>query len=97
MKGITTTEKGDMTLLQWCMSAFNVVEHPQEGIYILLEGSMRWQDCTDTYELSPNELLFVRRGNYAVCTGDGSCRLLLGTPFKHISARFLATLWFTAQ
>lgn len=76
MKGITTTEKGDMTLLQWCMSAFNVVEHPQEGIYILLEGSMRWQDCTDTYELSPNELLFVRRGNYAVCTGDGSCRLL---------------------
>ncbi|MCH7346269.1 AraC family transcriptional regulator [Aeromonas sp. MR7] len=65
-----------MTLLQWCMSAFNVVEHPQEGIYILLEGSMRWQDCTDTYELSPNELLFVRRGNYAVCTGDGSCRLL---------------------
>lgn len=76
MKGITTTEKGDMTLLQWCMSAFNVVEHPQEGIYILLEGSMRWQDCTDTYELSPNELLFVRRGNYAVCTGDGSCSLL---------------------
>lgn len=76
MKGITTTEKGDMTLLQWCMSAFNVVEHPQEGIYILLEGSMRWQDCTDTYEISPNELLFVRRGNYAVCSGDGSCRLL---------------------
>lgn len=76
MKGITTTEKGDMALLQWCMSAFNVIEHPQEGIYILLEGSMKWQDCTDTYELSPNELLFVRRGNYAVCTGDGPCRLL---------------------
>lgn len=53
MKGITTTEKGDMALLQWCMSAFNVIEHPQEGIYILLEGSMKWQDCTDTYELSP--------------------------------------------
>ncbi|MFM4839213.1 helix-turn-helix domain-containing protein, partial [Aeromonas veronii] len=58
------------------MSAFNVIEHPQEGIYILLEGSMKWQDCTDTYELSPNELLFVRCGNYAVCTGDGPCRLL---------------------
>ncbi len=76
MKGITTTEKGDMALLQWRMSAFNVIEHPQEGIYILLEGSMKWQDCTDTYELSPNELLFVRPGNYAVCTGDGPCRLL---------------------
>ncbi|GAA0432006.1 helix-turn-helix transcriptional regulator [Aeromonas salmonicida] len=76
MKGITTAEKGDMALLQWRMSAFNVIEHPQEGIYILLEGSMKWQDCTDTYELSPNELLFVRPGNYAVCTGDGPCRLL---------------------
>ncbi|ELY1971939.1 helix-turn-helix transcriptional regulator [Aeromonas salmonicida] len=76
MKGITTTEKGDMALLQWRMPAFNVIEHPQKGIYILLEGSMKWQDCTDTYELSPNELLFVRPGNYAVCTGDGPCRLL---------------------
>ncbi|MGL5073637.1 helix-turn-helix transcriptional regulator [Aeromonas salmonicida] len=76
MKGTTTTEKGDITLLQWSMSAFNVIEHSQEGIYILLEGSMTWQDCTDTYELSPNELLFVRRGNYAVCTGDSSCSLL---------------------
>ncbi|QNF23630.1 helix-turn-helix transcriptional regulator [Aeromonas hydrophila] len=76
MKGITTTEKGDIAQLQWCMSAFNVIEHTQEGIYILLEGSMTWQDCTDTYELSANELMFVRRGNYAVCTGEAPCHLL---------------------
>ena len=76
MKGITTTEKGDIAQLQWCMSAFNVIEHTQEGIYILLEGYMTWQDCTDTYELSANELMFVRRGNYAVCTGEAPCHLL---------------------
>ncbi|MHC9244204.1 helix-turn-helix transcriptional regulator [Aeromonas jandaei] len=76
MKGITTTEKGDMALLQWCMSAFSVIEHRQEGIYVLLDGAMSWQDCTDTYELSPNELIFVRRGSYAVATGDEPCHLL---------------------
>ncbi|MGL4249410.1 MAG: helix-turn-helix transcriptional regulator [Aeromonas sp.] len=76
MKGITTTEQGDIVLLQWSMPAFNVIEHLQEGIYILLEGSLRWQDCTDSYELAPNELMFVRRGSYAVATGDSHCRLL---------------------
>jgi AraC family transcriptional regulator, exoenzyme S synthesis regulatory protein ExsA len=76
MKDITTAEKGDIALLQWRMSTFNVIEHSQEGIYILLKGTMKWQDCSDTYELSPNELMFVRRGNYAVCTGEGVCHLL---------------------
>lgn len=76
MKGISTAGKGDIAQLQWCMSDVSVIEHSQEGIYILLEGAMTWQDCTETHELTSRELMFVRRGNYAVRTGDGPCRLL---------------------
>ncbi|MGY3903971.1 helix-turn-helix transcriptional regulator [Aeromonas lusitana] len=76
MKGISTAEKGDITQLLWCMSDVSVIEHQQEGIYILLEGVMTWQDCTDTHELSSSELIFVRRGNYAVRTGGDPCHLL---------------------
>ncbi|WCH24973.1 AraC family transcriptional regulator [Aeromonas salmonicida] len=65
-----------MTLLNWCMSAFSIIEQRQEGIYIILEGTMRWQDCTDTYEVSPNEMIFVSCGSYAVSTGGEPCHLL---------------------
>ncbi|MBS9422201.1 helix-turn-helix transcriptional regulator [Photorhabdus caribbeanensis] len=87
MNGITTSGKGmDISLFQRSMPAFNVIEHPQEGIYILLEGEMTWQDSTNTYDISHNELLFVRRGSYAAKTRSDTCKLLwlpLSTTFLH--------------
>lgn len=86
MNGITRPEAGDIVRLQWNMPVFTPMEHPQDGLYILLEGQAIWQDCSETHLLHRGDLLFVRRGSYAISTGMPS--QLLWIP---LSSAFLGT------
>ncbi|SMG63972.1 [weak similarity to] LscA, partial [methanotrophic bacterial endosymbiont of Bathymodiolus sp.] len=66
----------------------------EEGIYILIEGQVTVQDCNATVCLMPGELLFARRGNYVVSTGERDC-LLLWIPLSvQVFTEVCSASWF---
>ena len=63
--------------LEWVTPIFKVVEHSQDGLYILLQGQISWQSSGQTYDLDEGNMLFLRRGSYAVrCGTKEPCQLL---------------------
>lgn len=76
MQGVSTLGRKQIKLCRWSIPAFEFVSNCEEGIYILIEGQLTVQDCRETLCLMPGELMFARRGNYIVSTGDHDCRLL---------------------
>lgn len=30
---------------------FNITEHQEKGLYLLMSGKMKWQDCINSYTL----------------------------------------------
>lgn len=62
--------------LEWVTPIFKVVEHSQDGLYILLQGQISWQSSGQTYDLDEGNMLFLRRGSYAVrCGTKEPCQL----------------------
>ncbi|MDC9621362.1 AraC family transcriptional regulator [Xenorhabdus sp. XENO-7] len=55
---------------------FNTLEHKQRGLYILLDGEMIWKDCTNTYHITSNEILFTHPGSYVAKTNTENCQVL---------------------
>ncbi|HHH1376679.1 TPA: virulence regulon transcriptional activator VirF [Yersinia enterocolitica] len=63
--------------LEWATPIFKVVEHSQDGLYILLQGQISWRNSSQTYDLDEGNMLFLRRGSYAVrCGTKEPCQLL---------------------
>ncbi|MGR2705229.1 hypothetical protein [Pseudomonas sp. AU10] len=76
MQGASTLGRKQIKLCRWSIPTFEFVSNCEEGIYILIEGQLTVQDCNATLCLMPGELMFARRGNYVVSTGEHDCRLL---------------------
>ncbi|CAM2904685.1 AraC-type DNA-binding protein [Pseudomonas gessardii] len=76
MQGASTRARKQIKLCRWSIPTFEFVSNGEEGIYILIEGQVTVQDCNATVCLMPGELLFARRGNYVVSTGEHDCVLL---------------------
>ncbi|MEG0610153.1 MAG: AraC family transcriptional regulator [Morganella sp. (in: enterobacteria)] len=57
-------------------SDFNIIEQKEKGLYILISGSMKWQDCTSTFTLNKNEVIFSNQGSYAYQHISGQVCLL---------------------
>ncbi|EKN5040761.1 AraC family transcriptional regulator, partial [Yersinia enterocolitica] len=45
--------------LEWATPIFKVVEHSQDGLYILLQGQISWQNSSQTYDLDEGNMLFL--------------------------------------
>ncbi|MBM1190905.1 helix-turn-helix transcriptional regulator [Pseudomonas weihenstephanensis] len=65
-----------ITQCRWCIPAFEFMSNTEEGIVVLIEGSLTVQDVNTTLSLAPGELIFARRGNYVVSTGGQETRVL---------------------
>lgn len=65
-----------LNILQWMIPSFEVMPYSYEGLYLILEGELILQDCTTTYTLSKQDVLFFRRGNHVVSTHGKECRLI---------------------
>jgi AraC-like DNA-binding protein len=76
MQGVSALGRKQIRLCRWSIPAFEFLSNCEEGIYIVLEGQFTIQDCNATLCLMPGELMFARRGNYVVSTGEYDCRLL---------------------
>lgn len=57
-------------------SDFNIIEQQERGLYILISGKMKWQDCTSSFTMNNNEIIFSNRGSYAYQQISEQCRLL---------------------
>ncbi|MDR0217642.1 MAG: AraC family transcriptional regulator [Enterobacteriaceae bacterium] len=62
--------------LQFTMPDFNILKYKQRGLCILLDGEMIWKNCTNTYHILSNDILFIPPGNYAAKTKTEGCRVL---------------------
>ncbi|PHM25161.1 helix-turn-helix transcriptional regulator [Xenorhabdus budapestensis] len=76
MKRTTSLNKKSIFSLQLTMPDFNILEHKQRGLYILLDGEMIWKDCTKTYHIKSNDILLTHPGNYAAKTNTKNCQAL---------------------
>ncbi|CDL83743.1 helix-turn-helix transcriptional regulator [Xenorhabdus szentirmaii] len=76
MKRKTGVNQKSICTLQLTIPDFNILEHKQRGMYILLDGEMMWKDCNNTYHITPNEILFTHPGSYATKTNTESCQVL---------------------
>ncbi len=63
-------------ILQWSVSPFEVMSYPYEGLYLILEGELLLQDCTMTWHLKKQDIVFFRRGNHVISTNGEPCRLI---------------------
>ncbi|KMJ44020.1 AraC family transcriptional regulator [Xenorhabdus khoisanae] len=76
MKRTTGLNKKSICTIQLTIPDFNILEHKQRGLYILLDGEMVWKDCINTYHITSNEILFTHPGSYAARTNTESCQVL---------------------
>ncbi|SFU74623.1 helix-turn-helix transcriptional regulator [Xenorhabdus koppenhoeferi] len=76
MKRTTGSNQKSICTLQLTIPDFNILEHKQRGLYILLDGEMEWKDCINTYHITSNQILFTHQGNYAAKTNTENCQVL---------------------
>lgn len=57
-------------------SDFNIIEQQEKGLYILVSGTMKWQDCTSSFMVNKNEIIFSNQGSYAYQQVSENARLL---------------------
>ncbi|MCC8381477.1 AraC family transcriptional regulator [Xenorhabdus sp. PB30.3] len=92
MKRTTGLNQKSIFSLQLTMPNFDILEHQQGGLYILLDGEMVWKDSNNTYHIKSNDILFIHPGKYAAKTHTRSCQILW-LPldmefFRHFMKRF---------
>ncbi|CDG18628.1 helix-turn-helix transcriptional regulator [Xenorhabdus doucetiae] len=76
MKRTTGLNQKNICTTQLSMPDFNIIEHKQRGLYILLDGEMVWKDCINSYHIKSHEILFTHPGSYTAKTHTESCQLL---------------------
>ncbi|AOM42753.1 helix-turn-helix transcriptional regulator [Xenorhabdus hominickii] len=76
MKRTSDLNQKSICTLQLTMPDFNILEHKQRGLYILLDGEMIWKNANNTYHITLHEILFTHPGNYAAKTNTESCQVL---------------------
>ncbi|PHM31078.1 helix-turn-helix transcriptional regulator [Xenorhabdus innexi] len=76
MKRTTGLSQKGILSLQLAMPNFDILEHKQRGLYILLDGEMVWKDSTNTYHIKSNDILFTHPGKYAAKTNTKNCQIL---------------------
>ncbi len=76
MKGNISFDEGFVSTIVWTMPNYNIIEHQNKGLYIVLDGKVSWQDPSNTYQVLNNEIIFIRQGSYTVKTEEEVCKLL---------------------
>lgn len=68
---------------------FNITEQQEKGLYLLMSGKMKWQDCINSYILNDNEVIFSNQGSYAYQHISGEINLLWVPLNNHFLRDFL--------
>lgn len=76
MKDNISFDEGFVSTIVWNMPNYNIIEHRNKGLYIVLDGKVSWQDPSNTYQVLSNEIIFIRQGSYTVKTEEKACTLL---------------------
>ncbi len=89
MKRTMGLNEKNIFTFQLIMPDFNILEHKQRGLYILLDGEMVWKDGINTYHMTSNEILFTHPGSYAAKTNTTGCQVLWLPLHMEFLRRFL--------